>query len=93
MLAVAMLAAEGIGACHWTRSVLPPPSANPPNRETYKGSVNIRIWDHQHLERRFLWLNQPGALPLRAGDLVRVEAEVYPASYLYLVGHLLWAWP
>jgi hypothetical protein len=51
----------------------------------YRGSVNVRVWSPAHPERRHLRLNQPGALPLRAGDQVRVEAEVRPAAYLYVV--------
>jgi hypothetical protein len=58
----------------------------PPDRPAvYHGSLGVHVWDTAHPERRHLRLNQPGALPLRAGDLVRVEAEVRPAAYLYLV--------
>jgi hypothetical protein len=61
---------------------LPAPVAREP---TYGGSVNVRVWDPAHPDRRRLRLNEPGVLPLRAGDLVRVEADVRPAAYLYVV--------
>jgi hypothetical protein len=51
----------------------------------YRGTINVRVWDPAHPGRKHLRLNQPGALPLRAGDLVRIEGEVRPAAYLYVV--------
>jgi predicted Ser/Thr protein kinase len=51
----------------------------------YHGALSVRVWDPAHPARRQLRLNQPGALPLRAGDQVRVEAEVDPPAYLYVV--------
>lgn len=55
------------------------------DRPAYTGSINVRVWDEKNRERRRLRLNEPGALPLRAGDRVRVEAEMHPAAYLYVV--------
>jgi hypothetical protein len=50
----------------------------------YRGWIDARIWQRRG-ERGALRLNEPGAVPLRAGDLVRVEADIDPPAYLYVV--------
>jgi transcriptional regulator with XRE-family HTH domain len=47
--------------------------------------VEVRVWGGAGEKRRGLSLGQPGALPVRAGDKVRIEVEVSPRSYLYVV--------
>ena len=50
----------------------------------WKGYVDARVWGPEP-ERRGLRLRDFGALPLRVGDKVRLEAEIEPAAYLYVV--------
>lgn len=69
----------------------PPPRALPPDRQpsplvtgvTYRGSVDVLLarTKDDTLQR----LRVAGALPMRAGDSFRIEAEVNPPAYLYLV--------
>jgi hypothetical protein len=46
--------------------------------------LDVRIWKKED-KARGLAPNDPDALPLRAGDYLRVEADVDPPAYLYLV--------
>jgi hypothetical protein len=62
------------------------PRHSPPVRVRYRGRVDVLV------ERadgegaiRLLRLNQAGALPLRKSDKFRIEAQVEPPAYLYLV--------
>jgi hypothetical protein len=50
----------------------------------YKGWIDARVWQRGG-ERGALRLAEPGAVPLRPGDLVRVEADIDPPAYLYVV--------
>jgi hypothetical protein len=56
-----------------------------PAGAAWHGFIDARVWDPGDRARRGLRLNQPGALPLRAGDTVRVEAEINPPAYLYVI--------
>jgi serine/threonine protein kinase len=49
------------------------------------GDVNVWIWNPNDPARQRLTLNDPGAMPLRAGDQIRVEARVNRPTHLYLV--------
>jgi serine/threonine protein kinase len=49
------------------------------------GDVNVWIWNPNDPARRRLTLNDPEAMPLRAGDQVRVEARINRPAHLYLV--------
>jgi serine/threonine protein kinase len=49
------------------------------------GSVNVLVWDPKNPSRRRLSLSDPGALPLRVGDQIRVEASLNRLGYIYLV--------
>jgi hypothetical protein len=49
------------------------------------GEVNICVWDPNNPARQRLALNASGAMPLRAGDQIRVEAKVNRPAHLYLV--------
>lgn len=49
------------------------------------GTVGVRIWNPGDSRRRGLTLTDPGARPLRGGDQIRVEAELHPPGYAYLV--------
>jgi transcriptional regulator with XRE-family HTH domain len=48
-------------------------------------SLNVRVWGRDGDRRRGLSIGQPGVLPVRAGDRVRVEVEASRPVYLYLV--------
>jgi serine/threonine-protein kinase len=50
----------------------------------YRGWIDARVWQRGK-ERGALRLAEPGAVPLRPGDLVRVEADIDPPAYLYVV--------
>jgi serine/threonine protein kinase len=49
------------------------------------GHVNVWIWNPDNPARERLTLNDPRAMPLRAGDQIRVEATVTRPAHLYLV--------
>jgi hypothetical protein len=49
------------------------------------GAVNVLIWEPGNSSRQRLALGEPGAMPLKAGDQIRVEARVNRPAYLYLV--------
>ncbi len=50
-----------------------------------EGNVDVLIWDPDDPARRGLGLREPGALPLRAGDQIRVEAVLNGPLYVYLI--------
>src|SRR5262249_8657227 len=47
----------------------------------YRGRVDVLVERHNRLQR----LNEPGALPLRPSDRFRIEGQVDPPAYLYVV--------
>jgi len=49
-----------------------------------KGVLHLRIDDPTNPSRRNLRLDQPRGLPLKAGDLFRIEARLSRRAYLYL---------
>jgi len=58
------------------------PVAPPP----FRGTITAHVWEERdNPDRRGLALNMPGALPLRVGDGVRVEAKLNRPGYLYLI--------
>ena len=48
------------------------------------GTLDVRVWKKNDTSRA-LFLHDPGALPLRAGDFMRIEAKMDRPAYLYLV--------
>jgi hypothetical protein len=50
-----------------------------------KGWVDVRVWKAGATDRPGLRLHQNGALPLRAGDYLRMEAELNRPAYLYAI--------
>jgi hypothetical protein len=88
LLAAAGLVAVGLYAA-WPRGG--PPSAGPGGdggppagrAAPLKGWIDVRVWKSK--DDAPLRLHQPGALPLRAGDHLRVEAELTRPAYLYVV--------
>ena len=53
--------------------------------EPLTAAVNVRLWNPADPARRGLSLSDAGALPLRIGDQMRVEATANRPSFLYLV--------
>jgi hypothetical protein len=49
------------------------------------GTIDVRVWDPDDPARRNLSLFDSGAMPLQAGDLVGVRAEVNRPAYLYVI--------
>jgi serine/threonine protein kinase len=55
----------------------------PTNR--LSGDIEVLIWDGQDQRRRGLGLREPGALPLKTNDQIRVAAQLNRPAYVYLV--------
>jgi hypothetical protein len=51
----------------------------------FKGWIDARVWEPGNRRRQDVRLNQGAALPLKAGDRVRVEAELNRPAYLYVI--------
>jgi hypothetical protein len=49
------------------------------------GVLDVRVWEKGNPARQGLRLHQPGALPLRPGDLLHIEARLNRPAYLYVV--------
>lgn len=47
--------------------------------------LDVRVWSSCDSQRRGVSIRQPGTLPVRTGDRVRIEVEVSPLAYVYLV--------
>ena len=81
LLAVAAAVPVMVTAAGWLsatrRPALPPASL--------AGTIDILIWNQRDPARRGLGLHDRSALPLRAGDQIRVEARLNRPAYAYLV--------
>jgi hypothetical protein len=73
------LAGLGLGADEPRRSEPRRGGAGP-----LHGSIHLRIDDPANPRRRGLRLDQPGAVPLKARDLFRIEARLNRPAYLYV---------
>jgi serine/threonine protein kinase len=49
------------------------------------GNLDVFVSEPQNPARESLWLKDPGALPLRAGDEVRIVAKLNRPAYLYVL--------
>jgi hypothetical protein len=60
------------------------PGMVPPS---FKGWIDVLVWDRdpENEDRRGVRLNQGAALPLQAGDRVRIEAQLNRPAYLYVI--------
>lgn len=56
-----------------------------PSAATPHGAIDILVWDETETTRRGLNVRQSGVMPLRAGDRLRIDAEVDRPMYLYLL--------
>jgi serine/threonine protein kinase len=72
---------SSIPAPERTVVIVAPPAVPDP----LSGEVDVWIWDPNDPARQRLALNDSGAMPLRAGDQIRVEARVNRPAHLYLV--------
>jgi hypothetical protein len=48
-------------------------------------TIDVRLWEPDDEKRRGLSLAEPGMLPLKTGDKIRIEANVSDPAYLYLI--------
>jgi Protein kinase domain len=62
-----------------------PPAMSKLVSTTFKGSIDIVVFDPDDPRRQNVRLNQPGVLPLKPGDRFAVEAEISPPAYLYIL--------
>lgn len=60
-------------------------NSTPAVPEPLTAAVNVRLWNPNDPARRGLSLSDAGALPLRIGNQVRVEATANRPSFLYLI--------
>jgi hypothetical protein len=65
-----------------TPGATPGPAAQP---AALKGSLDILIYDPADKRRQNLFLDDPGAMPLRPGDEFCIEAELNRPAYLYVL--------
>jgi len=61
------------------------PLGSPPAAAPLSGTIDVLVWSPQDKSRQGLAIGRPGALPLRAGDQVRVEARLTRLAYAYIV--------
>jgi serine/threonine protein kinase len=89
----ATLVLLGLASIPLAKSWLPPtvpgpappgPSARPPAVAPLTAKVDVRIWKKADTSKG-LTLGDAGALPLRAGDWMRVEAQSDRPAYLYVL--------
>jgi Domain of unknown function (DUF4384) len=71
----AIVVAAGIGRA---------PALGQAQLEPLQGVLHLRVDDPADSRRRNLRLDQPNALPLKAGDRFRIEARLNRPAYLYL---------
>jgi hypothetical protein len=63
---------------------IPTPTPSPTRAASLHGEITLWVNEPKSTFRRGLRLNQPGAVPVKTGDEVRVEAWVDRPAYLYL---------
>jgi serine/threonine protein kinase len=81
LLSGAAVLLVGLGLLLWPRSRPPQPEPGPP----FKGWIDVRVWEKGNPRRQGLGLHQDGALPLKAGDLIHIDATLNQPGYLYVV--------
>jgi serine/threonine protein kinase len=57
------------------------PVARPP----LSGELAVRLWTPEGRDKRGIRVDEPGALPARNGEWVRLEAELNQPAYVYLL--------
>lgn len=81
IIAAAFIVAACLAVFGWRATRGMPTAATQP----LTGAIDVRLWNLDDPARRGLTLGEPGALPLRIGDQVRIEASVSEPSYVYIV--------
>jgi serine/threonine protein kinase len=81
LIAAALVLAVALAVFGWRSTRVPTAAATQP----LTGTIDVRLWNPDDPARRGLTLGDSGALPLRIGDQVRVEASVSEPSYVYIV--------
>jgi serine/threonine protein kinase len=81
--AVGMTLLAGLAALLLSRRYPAEPQAVP--APEWKGSIDLLIWEKDNPRRRGLRLDDPAALPVKPGDLLRLEARVNRPAYLYVL--------
>jgi serine/threonine protein kinase len=61
------------------------PNQHPDSPDRLEGEINVLVYENNNPARQGVGLHQKEALPLKAGDLVRVEATLNRPAYAYLV--------
>ncbi len=72
-----------LGIAFVTKGHLPPEEPRS-GQAPLAAKLDVRVWKKADTSRG-LALNEAGALPLRAGDWMRIEAEVDRPAYLYVI--------
>ena len=80
LVGVAALAALVATIAWGLKRATEPTAASP-----LSGTIDVMVWNAADRVRRGLSLTDPGALPLRPGDQIRVEARLSRPAYVYLV--------
>jgi eukaryotic-like serine/threonine-protein kinase len=92
--ALAMILLTPAGALGvWSRWPSPPPSATPSLAFQHRpaattalaGELIVRVWSKDDGRKRGLKVDEPGALPLLAGEQVHLEARLNQPAYSYLL--------
>lgn len=60
-------------------------SVGEPEAGPLTGSIDVLFWDPVDAGRRGLSVTEPGGLPVRPGDQIRMEAQLNRPAYVYLV--------
>lgn len=80
-----LLALFVVGIAVFRRQGESPLPVGPAVAQELRGLVDVLVWDPQDSTRRGITLREPGALPLRANDQIRVRAVLSRAAYIYLL--------
>jgi len=70
---------------HPGQAVAPGLEPKEPTEPPLDGAVNAMVWNPEISNRRRVLLDKPDYLPLRAGDLVRIEAKLNRPAYVYVI--------
>jgi hypothetical protein len=81
--AAAVLLAGGLVWALTRPGSRPPPA--PAGAEPLKGFIDLVVVEPGNPRRQYVWLTDPASRPLRAGDVVFVQAELNRPAYCYVV--------
>src|SRR5262249_28581501 len=87
-LALAAAAAAGLllaGLLVWLAAPRGSVSPSPPPAPPLTGELVVRLWDPKGQVKRGLRVEDPGALPVRSAEWVRLEGKLNQPAYVYLL--------